>query len=90
MPLTGAGQGIDAGARRFRGPGGPVTNTSITAPQQIFCILISQVYLIILRFMKHIALSKQNILDLLSDNQLSLQDALDSLTRPSRLYYIFC
>ena len=27
-PLTGAGRGIEAGARRFRGPGGPVTNTS--------------------------------------------------------------
>jgi len=26
-PLTGAGRGIEAGARRFRGPGGPVTNT---------------------------------------------------------------
>jgi len=26
--LTGAGRGIDAGARRFRGPGGPVTNTT--------------------------------------------------------------
>jgi len=25
--LTGAGRGIDAGARRFRGPGGPITNT---------------------------------------------------------------
>jgi len=25
--LTGAGRGIEAGARRFRGPGGPVTNT---------------------------------------------------------------
>ena len=27
-PLTGVGRGIEAGARRFRGPGGPVTNTS--------------------------------------------------------------
>jgi len=27
-PLTGAGRGIEAGARRFRGAGGPVTNTS--------------------------------------------------------------
>jgi len=26
-PLTGAGRGIEAGAHRFRGPGGPVTNT---------------------------------------------------------------
>jgi len=26
--LTGAGRGIEAGARRFRGPGGPVTNTT--------------------------------------------------------------
>ena len=29
-PLTGAGRGIEAGARRFRGPGGPVTNTTRT------------------------------------------------------------
>ena len=28
-PMTGAGRGIEAGARRFRGPGGPVTNTNI-------------------------------------------------------------
>jgi len=27
-PLTGAGRRIEAGARRFRGPGGPVTNTT--------------------------------------------------------------
>jgi len=27
-PLTGVGRGIEAGARRFQGPGGPVTNTS--------------------------------------------------------------
>ena len=31
-PLTGAGQGIEAGARRFRGPGGPVTNTRENLP----------------------------------------------------------
>jgi len=28
-PLTGAGRGIEAGARRFLGPGGPVTNTTL-------------------------------------------------------------
>jgi len=27
-PLTGAGRGIEAGARRFQGPGGPVTNSN--------------------------------------------------------------
>jgi len=33
-PLTGAGRGIEAGARQFWGPGGPITNTNLTHGHQ--------------------------------------------------------